>query len=289
MILLKKNALCLLLFVTLTGCSIGAKYPQAGTVKFKYKSLSISDRQLADTLIKNALDNEGLYTVISGLKPISTVTNLSFMIAQKDSLVKGKRKVTDTSSADYKRLVQYQRVVGFLQFGDLRFVMSPFNMNQKGQRTMQINIYRQSLLDSLLNANAEFYGQFGYVPGTEGTLLINTTEYEQRFDRFRSYGYLFGYPEHAVSFFVDAGIAQEKQKELTKRDFYQIPVYSGPTGHFVYALPKNSNPLSIDTLIKARAEYALQEYKKAREAYLRKDGSLRAYELLQYLLKKGVR
>lgn len=286
-IALKKTFYCLL-FLTLSGCGINHNLSTSRTSGLRYKDLSATDRKLADTLIKNALDNEGLYTVISGLKPISTVGDLSLMIARKDSLINGTRKVTDTNSTDYKKLVQYHRIVKALQFGDLKFVISPFNMHESGKRMMQINIYRQSLLDSLVNANPEFYGQFGYVPGTDGALLINTTEYEKKFERFRSYGYLFGYPEHAISFFVDAGITEEEKKEFVTRDFYQIPVFNGATGHFVYALPKNSNPLPVDAVIKAKAIYALGEYKKARTIFLRKDGSLRAYELLLYLMKKPI-
>lgn len=273
---LKQTIFYLLAFLTLSGC--GIRY-----------DLSVADKQLADTLIKNALDNEGLYTVISGLKPISTVCDLKLMIARKDSLSKGTRVVTDTGSTDYKKLIQYHRVVSALQFGDLKFTMSPFAMHQNAERIMQINIYRQSLIDSVVKANPAFYGQFGFVPGTEGLLLINTTEYENKFDRFRSYGYLFGYPEHAVSFFVDASITETEKKDFVKRDFYQIPVFSGATGHFVYALPKNSMPLAVDAVIKERALHALEEYKKARAAFLRKDGSLRAYDLLLYLTKRKVR
>lgn len=282
-----RNIISLICFVVaISGCGTAAKFPGGKQSSFRYKDLSLADRQLADTLIKNALDNEGLFTVISGLKPISSVSNLTFLIAQKDTLAKGPREVTDTSSTDYRKLIQYQRIVRALQFGDLKFVMTPFNMNRNGNRTMQINVYRQSLVDSLLTANPQFYGQFGYVPGTNGALVINTTEYERKADRFRSYGYLFGYPEHAVTFFIAASVAQDEKKKMVERDFFQIPVFSGPTGHFVYALPKNSKPSPADLLIKTRASHALAQYKELRRMYVRPDSSLKAYDLLIHLIKQ---
>ncbi|MEJ7558422.1 MAG: hypothetical protein WKF66_08960 [Pedobacter sp.] len=271
------------LSILIAGCS-KQHYSLNRHVSSEYQSLSVPDKQLADTLIKRVLDNEGLYTVISSLKPMSSASDLVLKIAQPDTAVAGVAKVTDVESPDYLKLERYQKVINALQFGDLKFIMLPFKMQSKGERILQINIYRQSLVDSLLTANAAFYGQFGYVPGASGQFVINTTEYEHKYDRFRSYGYLFGYPDHAVEFFVAASISNDKTGEFVKRDFYQIPVFSGTTGHFVYALSKGEKPTKVDELTKARAEYALLKYQNLRKKYLREDGTLRAYDLMLALL-----
>ena len=289
MITLKKLILPFVLLVALTGCGVNQELAAVKKSSIAYSALSAEDKQLADTLIKKVLDNEGLYTVVGSLKPISSVSNLSLKIARKDSLIKGNRNISDVNSADYKKLLQYQRVVSALQFGDLKFVMTPYKVSENGQRLMQINVYRQGLVDSLVNANREFFGQFGYAPGVSGDLLINTTEYEKKYDRFRSYGYLFGYPEHAVTFYVEASIIDDEKGTFVKRDFFQIPVFSGPKGHFVYAYPKGTIPGTLDEAIKARAEYALRNYEQARPVYQRPDGSLKAYELLMHLIKSGGR
>ncbi|WP_442591978.1 hypothetical protein ACSBL2_12195 [Pedobacter sp. AW31-3R] len=278
-----KNLLFILL-ILMAGCSLNNELPLNKKSHGNYHSLSAEDKKVADTLLLRILDNEGLFTVISGLKPISSVANPSFKIGRKDTLDAGKRNITDTASRDYKKLVQYRRIVDVLQFGDLKLVMTPFKMAEKGQRIMQINVYRQQLVDSLLSANTQFYGQFGFVPGTDGQLLINTTEYENKYDRFRSYGYLFGYPEHAVTFFAEASISNDRDGKFVKRDFYHIPVYSAAQGHFVYALPKDTQPGKTDALIHDRAAFALDYYKKIRPTYTRKDGTVRAYDLLQKLI-----
>lgn len=250
-----------------------------------YANLSPEDKKLADTLIKKVLDNEGLYTVIGGLKPMSSVTELYLDIAAADTSQSGSAKITDTASEDLKKLKRYQQIVNSLKFGDLRFMISPYKANHKKQRGIQISVHRKSLVDSLLDANQSFFGQFGFVPGTSPEILVNTTEYEHRFNRFRSYGYLFGYPEHAVSFFTDASITTEKTGEFVKREFVQIPVFSSTKGRFVYAVPTQYKKGNADHELLKRADYFLGLYKVQRKKFERKDGSVRYYQLLQKLMK----
>lgn len=255
------------------------------TAKIAYQQLSLADRQLADTLIKKVLDNEGLYTVISGLKPMSSVTELYLNIAAKDTTLRGSRVITDTTTADFQKLKKYQHLINTLQFGDLNFMISPYKITQKEQRGIQISVYRRSLVDSLVNANQPFFGQFGFVPGTKPEILINTTEYEHPYNRFRAYGYLFGYPEHAVTFFTDAAISERKTGTFVKRDFFQIPVFSGKKGRFVYATPKDYQTIPTDSSILKRANYFLAKYETERLKYTRPDGTVKYYELLQKLNK----
>ncbi|TDQ12040.1 hypothetical protein [Pedobacter metabolipauper] len=283
---MKRNftLLSVILITIISGCASTKQLPVRQLQS--YRTLSVEDRMLADTLIKAVLENEGLYTVSGKLKTISSVSNLYLKIADADPVASGKREVTDTASADFKKLKHYQYLINALNFGDLRFSISPFKLHTKEERTMQITIHRISLMDSLVQANQEFYGQFGFSPGTDPELLINTTEYEDKNNRFRSYGYLFGYPEHAVTFFLEAAKHEEKNKgELLKRDFFQIPVYSGKTGHFVYAVPKGYQATSIDSAIYKRAEYTLERFKKERAKHLRKDGTVQYYELLLAMIR----
>lgn len=250
-----------------------------------YKKLSIDDKQLADTLIKRVLDNEGLYTVMGRLKPMSSVTELYLNITTGDTLARGNRKITDTASDDLKKLKQYQKVVNSLKFGDLKFMISPYRMNQKEMRPMQISIHRQSLVDSLIKAEQSFFGQFGFVPGTSAEILVNTTEYEHKYNRFRAYGYLFGYPEHAVDFFTEASISNDKTGVFVKRDFFQIPVFSAAKGHFVYAVPLGYRSTVIDSTILNRAKFSLAVYEQMRKKFQRNDGSIQYYKLLKKLIR----
>ncbi len=273
----------LLLFCLLAVSCSTAKFSQQKKAYSIYKNLSTDDKNIADTLIKKVLDNEGLYTVIGKLKPLSSVTELYLAIAAKDTTLRGNKSVTDTAAADLQKLKKYQNIVNALQFGDLNFMISPYKANQKEQRAIQITVYRKSLVDSLIKANQSFYGQFGFVPGTKPEILINTTEFEHKYNRFRAYGYLFGYPEHAVTFFTEAAISENKTGAFVKRDFFHIPVFSGVTGRFVYATPKGYQSTTVDTAIFNRANYNLAKYKLTRAKMTRKDGSVKYYKLLQKL------
>ncbi|MGF1925228.1 MAG: hypothetical protein ACQUHE_13710, partial [Bacteroidia bacterium] len=250
-----------------------------------YTRLSLPDRQLADTLIKKVLDNEGLFTVTGKLKPMSSVTEMYLKISTGDTLRRGSSVITDTSSEDLKKLKRYQHVVNALKFGDLNFMISPYRINQKDTRAMQISVNRRSLIDSLLKAEQSFFGQFGFVPGSSPELLINTTEYEHKYQRFRAYGYLFGYPEHAVDFFTEASISNDKTGVFVKRDFLQIPVFSAVKGHFVYAVPQEYKPAEIDTSILNRANFHLLRYQGLRKKFERADGSIKYFQLLKKLVK----
>lgn len=250
-----------------------------------YKKLSAEDKQLADTLIKKVLDNEGLYTVIGRLKPMSSVTELYLKISTADTLRRGDSEIIDTTSADLKNLKRYQRVVNSLHFGDLNFMISPYRLTQKDMRPMQISVHRRSLVDSLLKAEQSFFGQFGFVPGTQPEILINTTEYEHKYQRFRAYGYLFGYPEHAVDFFTEASISTDKTGVFVKRDFFQIPVHSATKGHFVYAVPQGYSVSTLDSTILNRANFNLSQYQTIRQKFQRADGSVHYYRLLKKLIK----
>lgn len=279
-----KPIIPLLGLTILMACS-ASRYSASHTNQNSYQQLNAEDRQLADTLIKKIVDNEGLYTVISGLKPMSSVTELYLNIAAKDSTFNGLRNITDTSTADFQKLKRYQRIVNALQFGDLNLMISPYRLTQKGQRAIQISVHRKSLIDSLLNANSTFFGQFGFVPDTSPEILINTTEYEHKYNRFRAYGYLFGYPEYAVSFFTEAALSEAKTGSFVKRDFFQIPVANGKNGRFVYATPKDYQTGPIDTAILQRAKYFLAKYETEKLKLTRADGTVDYYGLLLALNK----
>lgn len=253
--------------------------------KSSYSSLSVEDKMLADTLIKNTLENEGLFTVIGGLKPMSGVTDMYLQIANPDTSLRGKAKITNTQSDDFKKLKRYQNIVNALQFGDLKYMIAPYAATQGDKRTIAISVHRTSLVDSLMNAEQEFFGQFGFVPGSSPEIIINTTEYEHRYNRYRAYGYLFGYPTHAVDFFTDASIIYDKTKTFVKRSFLQIPVYSSPSGRFVYAIEENKAKTPVDEAIMKRAAYHLEIYKQARTKFERPDGTVKYYDLLLSLLK----
>jgi hypothetical protein len=84
-------------------------------------NFSAEEKQLADSLLTLALDNEALYTIVEPIKPISTVLNFSLPIARPDSILAGVREATSPSQDDLKKLQQLQTVINKMRFGDMQF------------------------------------------------------------------------------------------------------------------------------------------------------------------------
>lgn len=248
--------------------------------------LSNEEKRLADSVLTLALDNEALYTIVEPIKPISTVMNFSMPIARPDSVPIGVREASAPSLADLQRLQQLQTVLNRLQIGDVQFLLIPFKRADKGKRYFEVVAVNTALLQKVIARDQTFWAQWGFVPNANPAVVLTTIEFEERLDRYRGYGYLFGYPEHAITFFVEAARSEESNKQFVKRDFFQIPVFSSETGHFTYAIPKGYRPTEIDSALYRKATATLQRYKATRPKFISQDGRLRATELLQELLKK---
>jgi hypothetical protein len=243
------------------------------------------DTALADSLLTLGFENEALYTLIADLKPMSTICDISLPLARTDSA--GVHAAIDPSQkqAHLDKLTRWQTVLDALETADVGFMIHPFRQAYDGKRVMQISAYRRSRMRQLIADNQAFFGQWGFVPGSDPELVIHTIEYENAADRWRGYGYLFGYPRYAVDFFVEAGQSQAKTKQFVKRDFFQIPVASGKAGHFTYAMPKGQKPSEIDSTLYRQASAVLTRYQQLRPRYVQPDGRLRALALWRTVKK----
>jgi hypothetical protein len=241
--------------------------------------LNAEERALADTLLREALDHEALYSLCADLKPISTIRHLHYPVVKDSTMRDGDRVVTQNAKA-LAELARYQKVLNALSFGQLYFVMVPFKAVYNKERNLQILVCRRDLLDKAIRDNQAFFGQWGFTPGTSPEVLLTVVEFEAKHDRYRAYGYLFGYPEHAVDFFVKASQSEEKTKEFVKRDFFDIPVWANRKGHFTYALPKGYQTTGSDSAIYRQAMPALKQYEQWRAKYTKPSG-VASVELLR--------
>lgn len=251
-----------------------------------YESLSDADRLKADSLVARALDHEALYSLMANLKPMSSIgTSLSFPLGKDSTHAEGEARVvateTDSLSRYLHELESWNRVLHALSFGPYRFLLIPFRQVWNGKRNLQMLVCRTDLLDSLLTAQASFFAQWGFVPGTDPAVVLTAIEFENKYDRFRAYGYLFGYPSHAVDFFVEASRSEAQTGEFVKRDFFSIPVHRKDTGYFTYAVPKEYQPTSTDETLRQKASATLASYRSLRPLYLNGQGGLEAIRLFR--------
>jgi len=257
---------------------------QAEEVFPGYEDLSASDRLRADSLIAFALDHEALYSLMADIKPISSIGfSLSYPLGKDSTQRDGQHEVVsvyaDSVQTVINDLESWYRVLDALSFGDYQFMLMPFRQVWDGKRNMQVLLCRADLIDELLEEQTSFFAQWGFVPGTDPAVLLTTIEFEEKHDRFRSYGYLFGYPRHAVDFFVEASLQQEETGEFVSRDFFQIPVFAKERGYFTYAVPKDYEATALDSLIYNNAQEVLEEYRRLRTDYLDEEGKLESIEL----------
>lgn len=252
-------------------------------------AVRFQEQPLIDSILQYALDYEALYTVLGNVKPMSSVTLYRFPLANTDSLKQTSADIVDRKKqgTHLDRLQVIQQAIKRLNFPDLKFVLAPYKSAQDSIRLLQLSVVRVSSLDSLLRAKENFFAQFGLVPGADPAIVVSTIEHADRYERYRGYGYLFGYPDYAVDFFVEAAFESSKTNKLLPRKFFQIPVYARETGSFTYAYPEDHTPtLATDSVIYYQSEKVLEEYKKIRDNYLNTDSTLRAYQLLQDVYKQ---
>jgi len=256
-----------------------------------YELLSQQEQMMADTLLRYALDHEALYSLLGDIKPVSNVFYvLANPIGKDTTMSDGEAEVVKIGVDSIQRtlltLEAWNNVADALSFGDYQFLIVPFRQVRDGQRNFQLVVCRTDLIDSMLLLHAPFFAQWGFVPGTDPGILLTTTEFENKNDRYRAYGYLFGYPRHAVDFFVRASQKEEKTDQFVERDFFQIPVFAKNSGYFTYAVPKGYQPDSRDSVTYNQAMKVLEDYKALRPAYINEDGKLDAVNLMRDYWRK---
>lgn len=223
---------------------------------FPVESLRPDQRVEAEKLLLRSLDGEALYTLVGGIKPMSS----------------GWLSVnSDLAKPDPQKLDNWRQIVSTLRCGDeITAQLTAFAQSYGGNRQLQGTLFNRSALKSMIVKRASFWNNFAISPASEPLEVLLATEYASASERFRGYGYLFGYPSRAVDFFVDASKTQDADpaKKLVPRDFLSIPTFVGDTHHFVYAVPKGAAPDADDLTLRRNCAPILAEYKRRRALYI---------------------
>lgn len=242
---------------------------------FLFAQVSEEVLHLADSLAKETLEKEGLFTVLGGLKPISTVEHFQFPI---DTTTKNLLS-PEKASLQIQMLHESLKLLSDENIG---FAIVPFKAVFGDSRSFQILVYNKNNVQRTIQTYPEFFIKRGILNVTDPLSLLMMVEFEEKIDRFRAYGYLFGYPTHAVDFFVESARHEETIGEFVKRSFFQIPVASSETGRFVYALPENQEPSTADFELKRKAGEILETYKRIRDEQLALENDYPFLELLKF-------
>lgn len=231
------------------------------------------ERRQADSLLTYALNHEALYTISDTLKPMSSIKLFRLPLLSKNTLIQ--QKAIDS-------LKKLHSLISKLHTKQLQFILNPFERNDGEYKKLELYVIRKDRVRKVIQQYDSFYAGMGISENTSPTTVLSVTEFENKYSRWRSYGYLFGYPSHAVDFFVEAGRSQDSTGEFVQRNFFAIPVFAGTTGYFTYAIPKNYQPTQIDSTLYHKAVLTLDKYRKVKE----KNINVSAFHLLKKMNQK---
>lgn len=247
---------------------------------FDITRLSADELVLADSIIYSALKNEALHTFISGLKPMSDVASFPFYPEAPDTIEAALAQIagTDEFIQKYKSL---NRIASSIECGTISAALFPFKTVHNGRRHMQLRVFSGDAVNRMILENPEFWYQWAFIRDSSPGLMIQVIEYEDRSERFRGYGYLYGYPGHAVDFFVTAAEMHQKSGTFVERDFVQMPVASGEEGRFVYAVNKGHELNEADMQIRELAQKNVDFFMDHASEYYREDKTFDAFRFLR--------
>jgi hypothetical protein len=233
---------------------------------FPLESLSLELKVEAERILLRALDTEALYTLLDTIKPISSGV-ASLQIPKSD--------LNPKATQDLKAILST-----FHCGPDIGAFLQRFHQEHEGSIYFEAVFYRNSSVQKAVQSHPTEFIELGISTesGVENT--VNAVDKGAFLSRFKTYGYLFGYPEHAVEFFADAAHSQAQTGKFVERDFYNVPTFSGEKGRFVWAVPKFYIEGPQDKVLKMKAERTLSWYTALRSQYIG-EGKLGISELLR--------
>jgi len=213
---------------------------------------SVEETSRFRELLTTALEREALYTLVGGLKPLST----GFW--QGEMTVEG---------ADLAELVRVRRALAPLRDETYYADMQVFATAHDGKRTIEAYVVHRASLAAMIEREQEFWSPLGIAPCTHPAEVVAVVDRLPQAQRWRAYGMLFGYPRYAIDFFVDAterGRASDAEMGPgVDREFLHIPTASAETGHFTWAVPMGHTERVEDRAIRRMADRILIEFRRA--------------------------
>lgn len=212
---------------------------------------------------QQALDGEALYTIADGTKPVSCSFWSTWL---------------DAAQPDFTEVAAVRAQLA--QFCDeaLWADVLVFHQVHDGKRAAQAYVADRAAVAALLAREAAFFAPHGLAPDTHPAVVFAVVERLPDLDRHRGMGLLFGYPQHAIDFFVQAQRDAVAGAKASPRRFVQIPTFGAEQGRFVYAVPPEHVDNAADLALRDRAAAILQRYRELRGAVAA--GDLAAWQQL---------
>jgi hypothetical protein len=220
---------------------------------FPLEELPEGLRQKAEAALTVALDTEGLFTLVGGLKPMSTgFLSLDFPAGGAEP----------PTVEEARQILAAFRCSPALS-ADLQIFHAVFD----GKKAADGVLFRRPRFDDEVKARPVFQ-DLGVGAWEKPLQVVDVVDKDPTTKRFRAYGYLFGYPDHAVDFFVQAEEEEAKTGKFVERDFFHMPTFAKLTGGYTYAVPEGYKPVAVDLELRAKAADILASYQKRRAQFI---------------------
>jgi hypothetical protein len=211
-------------------------------------------RPKAEAMLLKAMDREALYTIVGGLKPISSGFHGMYI---------------DVENADLTEAEEIQQILSVFTCGpELVAGLQPFAAVHDGRRFLEASMFHTASVRQVIERHRPLFGYFGVTPSTDPLAVVMAFDSDPTPRRFEAYGHLFGYPAYAVRFFVDAASEQRLTGEFVERDFISIPTFERETHAFVYAAPKGHVLNEEDRALRDAAMPIFERYVELRARYI---------------------
>lgn len=261
---------------------------------FAFEKFAPEQRKKAEQLLLKALDGEALYTIAGGLKPMSSGFQSSQLqvalprisVAEAETTIKelGAKKPEELSKEETPRLNRAKQTIERQQTlekinetkaifekwrcgNDFYADVQHFAQVFEGKRYYDTVVFSRPSLRKMITEKIDFFSRIGITPNSHPLEVLYAVEYNDTSQRFGGYGYLFGYPDYAVRFFVEANDDEKFTGKFVERDFVSLPTIAGEN-RFVYVVPKGHVQNEADKALRAKAEKIFTEYKRRRDEYI---------------------
>lgn len=196
------------------------------------------------------MDSEALFTVSGGVKPVSE----GFWSINLSTEANGTSVIERVRSALRRLPLGAEYETGVVVFHD------------KERKPIQATAYvgNYKAVREVVLRRDDVFGPIADLENFKVQQVMDYAESSTGANRWRAFGLLFGYPEHAIEFFVEADHQRSSDQEVYPRDFFHIPTYASETGRFVFAVPKGHVPTHEDLQLKENCKLILDAYRRSR-------------------------
>lgn len=243
----------------LAGAPTAAVVPRAAC--FPVEALGPELGAASEALLLVALDSEALFTIFTGLKPVSGgfATFFPDMHGAMD----------EAAVRRTEQLMTAWHCGGALAAGVYVFDRP----DDQGARYADAIVGHVDAVARLRARHASFFAEYGWREPVSPIEVALAVEHDaSRMRRWRGYGYLFGYPDYAVDFFVRAEAQRASTGTPVPRDFVSVPIYGGVRDRFAWAVEKGHVENDEDRRIRDRAAAVLASYERLRRRYISPEG-----------------